>query len=192
VVSLLASTPILTDVLHAPDMGLTIVSADRICKTKNSVRFRDDACTVTIKNKDNKVIVVYPSECERAIQGRARIRGHNHVGARQLPNAALLTLSTSHRPPPLSARSSTKAQQKAYNSSMIIAHRYFATRVSTQNPCGNRYATEHQVPRSLTPLARRCTPTRSLGGRKCHIVFIDDATRYTMLTVLRSKDEALH
>ncbi len=36
------------------------------------------------------------------------------------------------------------------------------------------------------------SPTQSLGGRKYYIAFTDDSTRYTMLTILRSKDEALN
>jgi hypothetical protein len=54
------STPILLkDVFHAPEMGLTIVSIDRICKAGNSVTFKDGTCT--IKNKANKVIGVIPA-----------------------------------------------------------------------------------------------------------------------------------
>src|SRR6266581_8006836 len=59
-----SSTPIiLKDVLHAPEMGLTIVSIDRICKAGNSVMFKDDICT--IKNKDNKVIGIIPASANR-------------------------------------------------------------------------------------------------------------------------------
>jgi hypothetical protein len=35
------------------------------------------------------------------------------------------------------------------------------------------------------------SPLQSLGSRKYYVAFTDDATCYTMLTVLRSKDEAL-
>jgi hypothetical protein len=85
-VSLSASTPILLkDVLHAPDMGLTIVSADRICKAGNSVTFRDDTCT--IKNKDNKDIGVIPTSAN----GLYRVK-HAHTATTTLERVNLPTL----------------------------------------------------------------------------------------------------
>jgi hypothetical protein len=42
-----SSTPIiLRDTLHAPNIALTVVSIDRICKAGNSVTFKGDNCTI--------------------------------------------------------------------------------------------------------------------------------------------------
>jgi hypothetical protein len=42
-----SSTPIiLRDVFHAPNIALTVVSIDRICKARNSVTFKGDNCTI--------------------------------------------------------------------------------------------------------------------------------------------------
>ena len=45
---------LLKDILHAPDMGITIVSISRIAKAGNAVTFKDNVCK--IQNKSNKVI----------------------------------------------------------------------------------------------------------------------------------------
>src|SRR5260221_6608614 len=81
-----SSTPILLkDVLHAPDMGLTIVSIDRICKAGNSVIFKDDTCT--IRNKNNKVIGVIPASAN----GLYKVE-HAYVAATALERVDLQTL----------------------------------------------------------------------------------------------------
>jgi hypothetical protein len=53
-------TPILLkDVLHAPDMGITIVSISRIAKAGYAVTFKDNACQ--IRNKSDRVVGTIPA-----------------------------------------------------------------------------------------------------------------------------------
>jgi len=81
-----SSTPIiLKDVLHASEMGLTIVSIDRICKARNSVMFKDNTCT--IKNKGNKVIGVIPASANRLYKVE-----HMHVAMVALEHVELAML----------------------------------------------------------------------------------------------------
>jgi len=81
-----SSTPIiLKDILHAPEMGLTIVSVNWICKAGNSVMFKDDICT--IKNKDNKVIGIIPASANRLYKVE-----HTHAAMVALEHVELTTL----------------------------------------------------------------------------------------------------
>jgi len=81
-----SSTPIiLKDVLHAPEMELTIVSINQIYKAGNSVIFKDDTCT--IKNKDNKVIGVIPASAN----GLYKVE-HVHTAMVALERVELATL----------------------------------------------------------------------------------------------------
>jgi hypothetical protein len=50
---------LLKDVLHAPKMGTTIVSVNRIAKAGYAVTFKDNTCQ--IRNKSNKVIGMIPA-----------------------------------------------------------------------------------------------------------------------------------
>jgi hypothetical protein len=50
---------LLKDVLYTPDMGLTVVSINRIAKARYAVTFKDDTCQ--IRNKSNKLINVIPA-----------------------------------------------------------------------------------------------------------------------------------
>src|SRR6266581_603348 len=145
-----SSTPIiLKDVLHAPEMGLTIVSIDRICKAGNSVMFKDDTCT--IKNKDNKVIGVIPASAN----GLYKVE-HAHAAMVALEHVelAMLHRRLCHIAPTASARSSAKAQWMACNSS-TTKRRCFAIRASTRRPRANLFvrSTRHRSPMLS---ARKC------------------------------------
>ena len=50
---------LLKDVLHAPKMGTTIVSVNRIAKARYAVTFKDN--TFQIQNKSDKVIGMIPA-----------------------------------------------------------------------------------------------------------------------------------
>ena len=53
-------TPILLkDVLHAPNMGITIVSISRITKARYMVTFKDNICE--IQNKSDRIIGRVPA-----------------------------------------------------------------------------------------------------------------------------------
>src|SRR6266403_307524 len=55
-----SSTPVmLRDVLHAPDMGITIISVNRIAKAGYSVTFKDNTCQ--IRNKAGKLVGTIPA-----------------------------------------------------------------------------------------------------------------------------------
>ncbi len=80
-----SSSVVLRDVLHAPDMALTIVSISRITKAGCAVSFEGDACK--IKNKAGKVIGVVPASAN----GLYRV-DHSVVAGAAIETVSLLTL----------------------------------------------------------------------------------------------------
>jgi len=80
-----SSSVILKDVLHAPDMALTIVSISRITKTGCAVSFEGDACK--IKSKAGKIIGVVPASAN----GLYRV-DHSVVAGAAIETISLLTL----------------------------------------------------------------------------------------------------
>jgi hypothetical protein len=187
-----SSTPIiLQDALHAPNIALTIVSIDRICKAGNSVTFKGDNCT--IKNRNDKTIGVIP------VSANGLYKVEHAYAATIAPER--VDLPTLHRRlchiVPDAIR--TLINKGAAEGVQLIDDRA----PLLCDSCKHAKSTCKPISKERTmPLADAFgaevhtdlwgpSPLQSLGGRKYYVAFTDDATRYTTLTVLRSKDEAL-
>ena len=185
-------TPILLkDVLHAPDMGLTIVSISRIAKAGYSVTFKDKACQ--IKNKSGKTIGEIPA----SQNGLYKV---DRVYAATTPEERV-DLVTLHRRLAHIAPNTIRKMVKSGAIEGIQLIDDGSTMVC--DACEQAKATRKPIKKIReAPLAGAFgdevhtdlwgpAPVQSLGGRAYYVTFTDDYSRYTTLTPLRTKDETL-
>jgi transposase InsO family protein len=182
---------LLRDALHAPDMGLTIVSISRITSAGHSVSFEGQSCR--IKNKTGALIGDIPASAS----GLYKVE-HAYSAKESLEK---VNLSTLHRRLGHIAPDTIR--------SLIRNHLIDGVDlIDDGSPllCDScEYAKFTRKPirkERVSPLADAFgaeihsdvwgpSPVSSLGGKKYYITFTDDYSRYTRIQLLRSKDEAL-
>src|SRR5487761_336488 len=187
-----SSTPIvLKDVLHAPDMGITIVSINRITKAGFTATFAQDFCQ--IRNKSGKVIGTIPATSN----GLYKVE---RVYAASVPEERV-DLATLHR---RLAHIAPDSIRKLVSSGVIEGIKLEDSGSAVIcDACEQAKATRKQIRKEReAPLADAFgdevhsdlwgpSPVPSLGGRRYYVTFTDDFSRYTWLTAIRTKDETL-
>ncbi len=182
---------ILKDVLHAPDMGTTIVSVNRIAKAGYSVTFKDNACQ--IRNKADKIIGSIPAS-QNGLYKVERV----FAAATPEERVDLVTLHRrlAHIAPDTIRR---MVKSRAFEGVELVDDG--STLVC--EACEQAKATRKQINKEReAPLADAFgdevhtdlwgpSPVPSLGGRAYYVTWIDDYSRFTKLTILRSKDQTL-
>src|SRR6267142_598588 len=187
-----SSTPIiLKDVLHAPDMGITIVAINCITKAGYTVLFDHECCK--IRDKNNKHV------------GNILVSITRLYKVERMYAAALrperVDLATLHR------RLTHIAPDAICK--MIRSGALEGVELTDDGPmatcetCKQAKATRKQIRKEReAPLTDAVgaethtdlwgpSPTPSMGGRRYYVTFTDDHSRYSSLTVLRTKDETL-
>ena len=185
-------TPItLKDVLHAPDMGITIVSVSRIAKAGYAVTFKDNACQ--IRDKSDKVIGTIPAS-QNGLYKVDRV----YAAATQDERVSLATL---HRR--LAHISPDAIRKMVKNGSIEGIQLIDDGSTLTCETCEQAKATRKEIRKEReAPLAAAFgdevhtdlwgpSPVPSLGGRAYYVTFTDDYSRFTKLTPLRTKDQTL-
>jgi len=187
-----SSTPILLkDVLHAPEMGLTIVSIDWITKAGYLVIF--EASTCKIKRPNGTVIGTIPATANslyKVEHAYAASVALEHVTLSTLYRRLVhITLDTLRM---LVSRGAMEGIELIDNQALLICDSYEHGKSMCkviQKECqaplarafGNKVHTDIWGP----------SPMLSLGKWKYYITFTDDSTRYTHIDILHTKDEAL-
>jgi hypothetical protein len=181
---------VLRDVLHAPDLGLTVVSIGRIIQAGCSVEFDEGYCHIK-KKADGRTIGKIP-----AANGLFKV-DHACVAATSEETVDILTL---HR---RLGHISTDAIRALIRSNAVAGLHVIDNFPSfTCDSCEHAKMTRKAIRKErVAPLAQAFadeihtdvwgpSPTLSLGGRKYYVTFTDDYSRYTKLDILRTKDEA--
>jgi transposase InsO family protein len=187
-----STTPVLLcDTLHAPDMGLTIVSISRITDAGHSVSFEGQSCK--IKNKTGVLIGDIPA----SMSGLYKVE-HAYSAKEALERVDLPTL---HR----------RLGHIAADTICSLVRNHLIDGVNLIDDgspllCDScEYAKFTKKPirkERVSPPADTFgaeihsdvwgpSPVSSLRGRKYYITFTDDHSRYTRIQLLRTKDEAL-
>ena len=185
-----SSSVTLKDVLHAPDMALTIVSIGRITKSGCAVTFEGDICRI---KRGGKTIGVVPASAN----GLYRV-DHSEMAGSATTDVSLLSLH--RRLGHISADAiRTLVRQGAVTGINLVDN----GRTIDCESCEYAKTTRKAIRKEREdPLADSFgaeihsdvwgpSPTMSLGGRRYYITFTDDHSRFTRLTLLRTKDEAL-
>jgi len=185
-----STTPIvLRDALHAPDIGVTVVSISRIAKAGYPVLFKDNRCK--IHNKNEKVIGDIPV----SDNGIYKVL---HAGAATLEQVDLLTLHrrlghVSVNTIRTLIRNNVVAGLQLLNDSSPFFCESCEYAKTTRKPINKERQAEQasafgdEVHLDLwgpSPLA-------TIGGRTYYVTFTDDFSRYPSLELLKSKDETL-
>ena len=187
-----SSTPImLKDVLHAPDMGVTIVSINRITKAGYSLLFDETCCWIRDRNKN------YVGKIPVSINGLYKVE---RVYAAAIPDETV-DLATLHR---RLAHVAPESIRRMISTGAIQGVRLADDdHMGICDTCEQAKATRKQIRKEReAPLADAIgaevhtdlwgpSPVLTMGGRRYYVTFTDDYSRYTSLTVIRTKDETL-
>ena len=185
------TTPILLrDALHAPDIGLTVVSVGRIANTGNSVSFEGETCK--IKNQKGNTIGKIPASAN----GLYKVE-HDYVGA-VTEQTDILTL---HKR--LGHISADAIRALVLNDAVTGLQLINPSSSFTCASCEYAKTTRKPINKERTSTPARTfgeeihsdlwgpSPIMTIGGRKYYVSFTDDYTRYTSLDLLKYKDETL-
>src|SRR6266702_4272133 len=189
------TTPVLLhDTLHVPEMALTIVSIGCIASTGNTVTFEDKSCK--IKNKLGKVIGNIPA----STNGLYKVK-HSYMASsagERIEHADIFTLH--RRLGHISADAICSLIRNNAIQGIQLLDEGFpiicdsckyakltckAIRSKRDAPPAKYFGTE--VHSDLWGPS----PVTSLGGRRYYVTFTDDATRFTRVDILRTKDQTL-
>jgi hypothetical protein len=184
---------LLRDTLHAPEMALTIISIGRITSAGHSVTFEPKSCK--IKNPAGKLIGNIPASSN----GLYKVE-HAYFAANTSP-VERVDIHTLHRR--LGHISATAirslVRHHAISGIELIDH---GSPIICDSCEYAKMTRKVILKERVAPPAKRFgdeihtdlwgpSPVNSLGGRRYYITFTDDATRYTHVDILRTKDEAL-
>ncbi len=185
-----ASTKVLLrDVLHAPDMGLMVVSIGHIVQAGYTVQFKGGLCN--IKRGNGSVIGSIPA----GANGLFKVE-HSLMATVPSESVDILTL---HR---RLGHISTNAIHALIHANAVTGlHLIDDLPPFTCDSCEYAKTTRKAIRKEWeAPLADTfgaevhadvwgLSPTLSLGGHKYYVTFTDDYSRFTRLEVLRTKDE---
>ena len=187
---------LLRDVLHAPDLGLTVVSIGRIVKAGFSVEFDQKSCNIKRKS-DGKKIGSVPAGATGLYKVDHALSAITSAATTEEP-VDILTL---HRR--LGHLSANSIRSLLRANAVTGVHVIDSFPPFVCDSCEHAKTTRKVIQKERqTPLARAFgdevhtdvwgpSPTYSLGGRRYYVTFTDDYSRFTRLEVLRTKDEAL-
>jgi transposase InsO family protein len=181
---------VLKDTLHAPDMGLTVVSIGRIVDAGCTVQFEDKSCKI---RRGTKVIGSIPARAN----GLYKV-DHTYSADASPEQVDILTL---HR---RLGHISPDAIRTLIRTNTVSGLRLVDNLPSfICDSCEYAKATRKVIRKEReAPIADSFgaeihsdlwgpSPLLSLGGRKFYVTFTDDHSRYTRLELLRTKDETL-
>jgi len=199
-----SSTPIiLKDVLHAPDMGVMIVTINCITKAGYTVLFDHKCCQIRDKNNRHVgnilVSIMGLYKVERMYAAVTKVE---HIDLAMLHRClAHIDLAMLHR---CLTHIALDAICKMINSSVLEGVELMDKGpMATCETCKQAKATCKQIRKECkAPLADTVgaethmdlwgpSPAPSMGGRRYYVMFTDDHSHYSLLTVLCMKDKML-
>jgi hypothetical protein len=185
-----SSRVILKDTLHAPDLGLTVVSIGRIVQAGYSVEFDQGYCNIR-KKADGRVIGSIPA----GANGLFKVE-HSLVAAVADESVDILTLHRRLGHIPADAIRALIRSNAVVGLRVIDNYPHF-----TCDSCEYVKTTRKTIRKERQALPAQSfgeeihtdvwgpSPTLSLGGRKYYVTFTDDYSRYTKVEILRTKDQ---
>jgi transposase InsO family protein len=186
-------TPIvLKDVLHAPDMGVTIVSINRITKAGYTVFFDHECCRIRDEKRKKHI-----GNIPVSITGLYKVERVYAAATK----AERVDLATLHKR--LAHIAPHSIRQMISSGALEGVELTDDAPMPTCQTCEQAKATRKQIRKEReAPLADAVgaeihsdlwgpSPIPSLGGRRYYVTFTDDYSRHTSLTVLRTKGETL-
>jgi hypothetical protein len=186
-----STSVLLRDALHAPDMGLTVVSISRITGAGHTVSFEGKSCK--IRNKAGVLIGDIPASAS----GLYKVE-HAYAAVDSLEKVDLPTL---HRR--LGHIAGDTIRSLIRNNLIDGIELLDDGSPLLCDSCQHAKFTKKPIRKErVAPLADAFgaevhtdvwgpSPVASLGGRKYYITFTDDHSRFTRVQLLRTKDEAL-
>ena len=184
------TTPILLkDTLHAPEIGLTVVSIGQIASSGHTVAFKGNECL--IQNKKDIIIGKIPVSAN----GTYKVE-HEYANAATLEQVDILTLhrrlghiSAEAIRNLIRANAVTGIQLLNPQSSFICNSCHYAK--TTRKPISKerRSSPAQAFGDEIHSDLWGPSPVSTIGGRKYYVTFTDDYSRYSTLELLRSKDE---
>jgi len=187
-----ASNPILLqDALHAPDIGLTVVSIGRIANAGNSISFEGQECK--IQNQKGNIIARIPT----SVNGLYKVE-HKFVGMTTIEQVNILTL---HKR--LGHISADTICALVLNNTVTGLQLMNPNTSFTCNSCEYAKATRKPIKKEQTSEPAKAfgdeihsdlwgpSPISTIGGHKYYVSFTDNYSHYTSLDLLKYKDEAL-
>lgn len=188
------SKVLLRDVFHAPSMGMTLISVRRVAATGTALTFLHDTCTVT--NPAGKVIAVVkvnnvlyevpltPMEAAAPAVEKVRVvtrqqlhRMMGHASYRAVEEIISKGMAEGVKLDPNSKPVACEICEKAKMTRKTISR----TRVRPRaTEIGEEVHVDTWGPSSV----------ETLGKRRYNTMFTDDATRFSILWLQRTKDEA--
>ena len=186
-----STSVLLRDALHAPDMGLTVVSISRITGAGHTVSFEGKSCK--IRNQAGVLIGDIPASAS----GLYKVE-HAYAAIDSLEKVDLPTL---HRRLGHIAGDTIRS---LFRNNLIDGIELLDDGTPLlYDSCQHAKFTRKPIKKErVAPLADAFgaeihtdvwgpSPIASLGGRKYYITFTDDYSRYSHVQLLRTKDEAL-
>src|SRR6267142_5367897 len=187
-----SSTPIiLKDVLHAPDMGVAIVTINRITKARYTVLFNHECCWICDKNNRHVGNILV------SIMGLYKVERMYAV----VTKVKCIDLAMLHR---CLAHIALDAIHKMINSGALEGIELMDDGpMAICETCKQAKATRKQIQKEhkapLTDMVGMEThmdlwgpsPAPSMGGRRYYVTFTDDHSCYSSLTMLHTKDKML-
>jgi hypothetical protein len=187
-----APTPILLrEALHAPNISTTVVSIGCIVKARYTILF--DGGTCKIQNKNSKVIGqipvsqngLYKVECDQVglviSEDNGILALHCHLG--HIPAEAIHALI---------CYNVVTGLQLLDNKWPIFCESCEYAKATCKRISKERVAPPAKAFRDKIHLDLwGPSPTSTIGGQKYYVTFTDDFSRYTILELLKSKDQTL-
>ena len=186
----MSTTPIiLRDALHAPNIGITVISISRIAKAGYRVLFTGNRCK--IHNKNEKVIGDIPV----SDNGIYKVL---HTGAATLEQVDLLTLHMQLGHTSVSAIQNLIRNNVVAGLQLLDNHSpFFCESCEYAKTTCKPINKEHQG-NQASAFGDKVhldlwgpSPLATIGGRIYYVMFTDDFSRYTSLELLKSKDQTL-
>jgi len=182
---------LLRNTLHAPDMGLTVISVGRIANAGNTVVFEGNTCK--IKNKSGMIIGDIPA----GPNGLYKV-DHTYIAMEELEQVDMLTI---HR---RLGHISPNSIRTLIRSGAVTGLQLDDTGPSFMCPSCEYAKTTRKIinKERVADIADTFgaevhtdlwgpSPVQTIGGRKYYVSFTDDHTRYTKIVLLKTKDQAL-
>jgi transposase InsO family protein len=186
---------LLRDVLYSPEMSATLVSIGRIVAAKHTVLFR--GATLQILNSADKVVGEIPKLNGLYCVNHGPCEGEEKA---QVAGNVSVSIDLLHR----------KMGHISYEAARTLIRQKMITGVDLDEvdplgPCEScEYAKTTRKPIQKTRTEPRAksygdevhsdlwgpSPVRSIGGRRYYVTYTDGCTRWTIVDILRTKDEA--
>ena len=184
------SQVLLQDMLHAPNIGLTVMFIGYIVNAGNSMSFEGQECK--IQNKNKNVIGRIPA----SVNGLYKVK-HKFVGAATTKHVDILML---HKQ--LGHISADTIQALVLNNAVTRLQLLNPNSSFTCDSCKCAKAIRKPIKKERTSKPTQAfgdeihsdlwgpSPISTIGGHKYYISFTDDYSHYTSLNLLKYKDEA--